>query len=467
MLRVFRHYISREQLLLVSGAAVIVFGSLHAGPLLPILSFGFAPQVPFPTMFPSILLTAIVLVMLHIAGFYELREAYNWPEVAVRVAFAFVPSYVIIAALGFLIQAGSLGRWVYFSSFSVGMALTIALYLALGRFESDPRNRRTVLLLGAGRMARLIIDTMREKKSRYELLGCVETENGVTTSNGSVNGHEVPIAGGGHELDWILKVNRPDVIVVASEERRGTLPMKAILNCKVQGTEVDDWPTFYEKITGKIFIADLRLSWLVFSDGFRTPRITKALKRVIDVAMAIPASALTLALTPLLAILMKLESPGSIFYRQDRVGESGRVFVLTKFRTMREDAERDSGPVWTCANDPRITRLGRFLRKMRLDELPQFFNVLRGEMSLVGPRPERPTFVADLQEQIPFYPYRHTVKPGITGWAQVRYQYGASVEDAREKLQYDLYYIKNMSIFLDLLILVQTIQVVMLGRGSR
>ena len=230
---------------------------------------------------------------------------------------------------------------------------------------------------------------------------------------------------------------------------------------------MDDWPTFYEKVTGKIFIADLRLSWLVFSDGFRTPRITRALKRVMDVAMAVPASALTLALTPLLAILMKLESPGSVFYRQERVGENGRVFVLTKFRTMREDAERDSGPVWTCANDPRITRLGRFLRKIRLDELPQFFNVLKGEMSLVGPRPERPTFVADLQEQIPFYPYRHTVKPGITGWAQVRYQYGASVEDAREKLQYDLYYIKNMSIFLDLLILIQTIQVVMLGRGSR
>jgi sugar transferase (PEP-CTERM system associated) len=452
-----------EQVLLVAGSAMIVAGSLHLGPFLPALSLGLMPAVPFPAAFPTIALTALVLVTLHIAGFYDLREAYTRSELGLRVALAFVPAYAIIGALGFLAPTGGLGRWVYVSSFALGVALIITLRLTLDRLEADPRHPRQVLVLGAGATAKVIADIIGTLPRRYNLLGCVEEPG----QAGSQNGHGLPIAGSASELEWILKVKRPDVIVVASEERRGALPMDTILAYKIQGTEVDDWPTFYEKVMGKIHIANLRPSWLVFSDGFRTLRIVKTLKRVIDVSVALPGCLLTAFLTPVLALFIKLDSPGPVFYRQERVGENGQVFSLVKFRTMRQNAELETGPVWAGENDPRITRIGRFLRLTRLDELPQFFNVLGGKMSLVGPRPERPTFVAELQEHIPFYAYRHSVKPGITGWAQVRHPYGASLEDAWEKLQYELYYVKNMSIFLDLLIIVQTIQVVLLRRGSR
>lgn len=448
---------------MVLGAAVIVFGSLHLGPLLPAMGLELVPEIPFPAVLPSVVLTGLVLVTLHVAGFYDLREPYGRTELGLRVVLAFVPPYMAIGALAFLAPTGGLGRWVYISSFSAGVVLMIGWRLVIDRFEADLLSQRQVLLLGAGRTARLIADVMATRPRRYRLLGCVE---GLGATDGQAD-HGLPIAGSTGELEWILKVQRPDMVVVATEERRGVFPLETILACKIQGTEVEDWPTFYEKVMGKIRIADLPLSWLIFSDGFRTTRMVKTLKRVIDAAVAVPASALTALLTPLLALLIKLESPGPVFYRQERVGESGRIFWLVKFRTMRHDAERDTGPVWAGENDPRITRIGRFLRKTRLDEFPQFFNILKGEMSLVGPRPERPAFVAQLQEQIPFYTYRHSVKPGITGWAQVRYPYGASLEGAREKLQYELYYIKNMSIFLDLLIIVQTIQVVLLRRGSR
>lgn len=463
MIRVFSHYVPEEQVLLVAGSAMIVSGSLHLGPFLPALSLGLVPTVPLPAALPAMLLTLLVVAALHVAGVYDLREAYARTELGLRVVLAFVSGYAIIGALGFLAPAGGLGRWVYVSSFVLGVVLISALRLIFYRLEADPRRQRQVLLLGAGATAKVIADVIGMLPRRYVLLGCVEEP----AEAGPRNGHHLPIAGSTSELEWILKVKRPDVIVVASEERDGALPMDTILAYKIQGTEVEDWPTFYEKVMGKIHIANLRPSWLVFSDGFRTARIVKALKRVIDVSVALPGSVLTALLTPVLGLVIKLDSPGPVFYRQERVGENGRVFWLVKFRTMRQNAELETGPVWAGKNDPRVTRIGRFLRLTRLDEFPQFFNVLKGEMSLVGPRPERPTFVAQLQERIPFYAYRHAVKPGITGWAQVRYPYGASLEDAWEKLQYELYYIKNMSIFLDLLIIVQTIQVLVLRRGSR
>jgi sugar transferase (PEP-CTERM system associated) len=255
------------------------------------------------------------------------------------------------------------------------------------------------------------------------------------------------------------------VVVIAQIDRRGCFPSRALLDCRLRGIQVEDWPTFYEKATGKILVRAVRPSWLIFSEGFvKTPR-TEIVKRFFDVTVSLAGLILSLPLMILAAVAIKLESRGPVFYRQPRLGQNGCVFILNKFRSMHQDAERDTGPVWSAEEDPRITRVGAILRRTRFDELPQLFNVLVGHMSFIGPRPERPEFVSELQRQIPYYMERLAVKPGITGWAQIKYEYGASVEDATEKLQYDLYYIKNLSLFLDLLILLSTVQVVLFARG--
>jgi sugar transferase (PEP-CTERM system associated) len=230
---------------------------------------------------------------------------------------------------------------------------------------------------------------------------------------------------------------------------------------------VVDAPSFYEHVTGKLFLEGINPSWIIFSDGFKVSRVRKVLKRGMDVLFATVGIILTISFLPLIALAIKLDSSGPVFYRQERVGEKERNFFLYKFRTMRADAESGTGAVWAQKNDLRVTRLGAFFRKSRIDELPQFFNILRGDMSMVGPRPERPEFVDKLKEIIPYYSERHFVKPGVTGWAQVSYPYGASVEDAMEKLRFDLYYIKNISLTFDLMIILETIQVVLFRKGAR
>ena len=256
-------------------------------------------------------------------------------------------------------------------------------------------------------------------------------------------------------------------MVVSLADARGKLPMDKLLEMKLDGVSFDHLTSVYEEYTGKIAVENLRPSWLIFSPGFRKTRRLLLVKRLFDIVGAGIGLILTAPIVFLLAIVVKLTSPGPAFYSQRRVGRDGRVFVVRKLRSMCANAERDTGPVWTkSTGDARITRVGRFLRRTRLDELPQFWSILAGHMSLVGPRPERPEFVESLMVQIPFYGQRHVVKPGLTGWAQVRYTYGATVEDAVEKLQYDLFYIKNMSIALDLFIAFETVKTVLLRRGQ-
>jgi sugar transferase (PEP-CTERM system associated) len=228
-----------------------------------------------------------------------------------------------------------------------------------------------------------------------------------------------------------------------------------------------DAPSFYEKMTGKLLLENITPSWFIFSDGFRITAHVRLVKRVSDVLFSLAGLILVLPFIPIIALAIRLDSPGPVFFRQIRVGEREKNFLLYKFRTMRQDAEKGSGAVWAQERDPRITRLGNFLRKSRIDEIPQLFNVLMGDMSLVGPRPERPEFIEKLKEVIPYYSERHFVKPGVTGWAQVRYPYGASIEDALEKLRYDLYYIKNLTISFDLMIILETVKVVLFRRGGR
>jgi sugar transferase (PEP-CTERM system associated) len=257
-----------------------------------------------------------------------------------------------------------------------------------------------------------------------------------------------------------------EVIVAVREQRGGVLPLRELIDCRVSGVPVTDLAGMYERVRGEVPIESLKASWLIYGQGFAQGGLRAFVKRSFDLVVSAALLVLTLPLTLATALAIRFESPGAVIYRQERVGRGGRRFTCLKFRSMRADAESDGVARWAVSSDPRVTRIGRLIRKTRIDELPQLINVLRGEMSFVGPRPERPGFVNELKKTIPYYDLRHSVKPGITGWAQVRYSYGASVEDARKKLQFDLYYVKNHSLFLDLLILVETVRVVLFREGA-
>ena len=268
------------------------------------------------------------------------------------------------------------------------------------------------------------------------------------------------------QISSICKDAKIDRIVVALDERRGKLPVEQLLACRMKGIRVEEGASFTEELNGRISVENLYPSALIFSDGFTRSRLFKRSKKYFDAVISILAMVFAFPIGLMIAIAIKLDSEGPIFYEQERVGKDGKTFKLKKFRSMQNDAEKD-GPVWAGLEDSRVTRVGRIIRKMRLDEMPQIINVMKQEMSFVGPRPERPFFVKRLERQVPYYFYRHSVRPGITGWAQLCYSYGASKEDAIEKLKYDLYYIKNMSLIFDLTIILETIKVVIWGRGAR
>jgi sugar transferase (PEP-CTERM system associated) len=287
----------------------------------------------------------------------------------------------------------------------------------------------------------------------------INVEKSVKTSKPSVIGDF-------SQISSICRNAQVDRIVVALDERRGKLPVDQLLDCRLKGVRVEEGASFSEYITGKLMVENLRPSSLIFADGFKRSQIIKRLKRYFDVGAALMTMAIFSPLALIISIAIFLESKTPIVYRQERVGRDGRVFNLLKFRSMQVNAEAGN-PVWAEVNDPRVTRVGKVIRKLRLDEIPQVINVLRGEMSFVGPRPERPFFTEELIKEIPFYSLRHSVKPGITGWAQICYPYGASKEDALEKLKYDLYYVKHMSALMDITILVETVKIVLFGNGSR
>jgi sugar transferase (PEP-CTERM system associated) len=271
---------------------------------------------------------------------------------------------------------------------------------------------------------------------------------------------------GTHLMDVVQrqKVHR---VIVAMPDRRGTIPMQELLELRMQGIKIEEATTWLEKMSGKIEVENLNHSWLIFGDGFRRSTIFIVVRRVVSIFISLIGLILTLPLLPLIMLAVRLDSEGPVFYTQTRVGKAGKFFKVVKFRTMRQDAEAANGAQWAGNNDPRVTRVGKILRTTRLDEIPQMWCVLKGDMAFVGPRPERPEFIALLSKEIPFYGVRHMVRPGVTGWAQIKYKYGSTIEDAREKLQYDLFYIKNASIGLDLLIMFQTVKTVLLRRGAQ
>ncbi len=311
-----------------------------------------------------------------------------------------------------------------------------------------------VLLVGNGPSAGMVQEIIGKSQGRYLLQQHIPY--GAPEQSGDLS-----------DLARTARKTGVDALVVSFPDRRGAMPVKALMRCRMQGIPVMDAPTFYERATRKLYIETITPSWFIFASGFRHSGPRRAVKRLFDICASAAGLLLIAPLFPLIALGVRLDSPGPVIFRQERTGLGGRSFMLLKFRTMRADAEAKSGPVWARQHDPRVTAFGRFLRQTRLDELPQLLNVLVGHMSLVGPRPERPEFIRLLKESIPFYSERHSVKPGVTGWAQVRYPYGASVEDALEKLRYDLYYIKNLSFLLDMEIVFRTIGVVFSRCGAR
>jgi sugar transferase (PEP-CTERM system associated) len=462
-LRVFSHYVAGRSLALFAGDIVILTASIYMGDWigmfgLPSVWLGYPPILPKVTVY-----VLIGVLTFYVAGLYDAGPKQGRKELAVRVMVAAAVWAILFAAFAFSTPALRLSRLASFLGFGTGTLGVIGIRWLSSLQTTATGHRERLLFLGATPVADRLISELEAGNPGYEILGYVDDRPPAEIA--LTNGFRV--LGKCSQLQEIVASHQARTIVVALAERRGSFPMQAILDCKLRGVRIEDWPTFYEKLTGKIVVQNLRPSWLVFSEGFTRSRIMPIGKRLVDLALSCVFLALGWPIFLLAALAITLDFRGPIFFRQERVGERGRIFTLLKFRTMVEHAEALTGPVWTTDEDPRITRVGRWLRKTRLDEFPQILNVLKGEMSFIGPRPERPHFVAELQEKIPYYTQRHTIKPGITGWAQVRYHYGASIEDAEEKLQYDLYYVKNMSPFLDMLILLSSIQVVLFGKGAR
>ncbi len=318
-----------------------------------------------------------------------------------------------------------------------------------------------VLVIGTGAMAKKVDNLITTSPGRYTLVGYIETANDpVTVPRDAIVGHI-------DEIVELSKRHNAHAIVIALTERRGNLVIGSLVTCKLMGVRIMDYPSFFEMITGKIPVEDINPSWLVQSSGFLITPFIRLMKRIIDIVVASIVLMITLPFFPVVALLIKWSSPGPIFYFQERVGANGKHFTIYKFRSMAQDAEKETGASWAKENDPRVTGVGAFMRKTRVDELPQLVNVLKGDMSFIGPRPERPEFVQEISKVTPYYLERHAVKPGITGWAQVMYPYGASLGDSVEKLRYDLYYINNLSFFLEFLIILETIKVVLFRRGGR
>lgn len=352
------------------------------------------------------------------------------------------------------------------SAFVLALVAAVALMLVHRIYVAHamPRTmmRQRVLIFGSGDRARLVGRTLKNSDPNVDLVGYYASPN-ETTSDISGWGLLSPKKS---LTDIVIEEQVDEIVVALSERRGGSMPLRELLDCKLHGVRVVDIATHFEKTMGQIRRDSVSAGWLIFGDGFEQGLIRTMVKRLFDIVCATLLIVLALPVMVMTSILILLESAGSIFYLQERVGLNGRLFNVVKFRSMRTDAEKDGQPRWASAADERITRVGRVIRKLRIDELPQLFSVLGGDMSLVGPRPERPYFVDKLTQELPYYAVRQSVKPGVTGWAQVRYHYGASVEDSAEKLQYDLYYVKNHTLFLDLIVLFETVGVVLMGKGA-
>jgi sugar transferase (PEP-CTERM system associated) len=461
MIRLFKHYIPHAVLLLglVDFALLLLAGDLAwvlRAKQIGMASGSLAARLPMLLAFAAVTQSAMIAV-----GVFGSEALRSMRFAGARLLVGVSLAVLLFAFIAFVLQGHTFWRSTLFYSMVLAIVLLMLNRLVLGGILGASSFRRRVLVLGAGARAQRIGRLAEVPESGFVVAGYVAMNPGQ-----QLLAEAVPRAAIA-DLSCHLRQVGASEVVLALEERRNALPLKDLLRVKTAGVYVNDFSSFMERETGRVDLDTLNPSWLIFSDGFSSGRLVSSVaKRLFDLVASMLLLLLTFPIIGLCALLVKLDSRGPAFFRQRRVGLYGETFELIKLRSMRTDAEKD-GAKWAQKNDPRVTRLGKLIRKLRIDELPQAWSVLTGRMSFVGPRPEVPAFVEDLEDKLPFYAERHMVKPGITGWAQINYPYGASIEDARAKLEYDLYYAKNYTPFLDLLIMLQTIRVILWPEGAR
>jgi sugar transferase (PEP-CTERM system associated) len=459
VIRLFNVYYPVRTLVLLVGEVLIVWTSFL---LATLMQYGYGPDsyiaLNYEGGYYKILgVTVIVVIASYWFDLYDPAQVEERGELYFRLLLVPGLLALLLAAIGYRYPNLMLGKNAYLIGLVI---LTISLFAWRAAYHwlvQREALQDNVYVLGIGERSQRLVQGLRLRSD----LG-MRVVSWTGEMEGAVNRESL----GAHLLDAVRQ-HKIHHVIVALADSRGTLPVKELLHLRLQGVKIEEATSLNERISGKIEVEHLYPSWLIYAEGFRFSPVFRLLRRVFSLVASLLLLLLVLPVIPLVILAIKLDSRGPLLYKQARVGRGGLVFHCYKFRTMRPNAEADTGPTWAGDDDPRITRIGKFLRKARLDEVPQLWNVLRGDMAFVGPRPERPEFVEWLTKEIPYYPVRHVVRPGITGWAQVRYRYGNTVEDAKEKLQFDLFYIKNRSMGLDFLIMFQTVKTVLFGRGAR
>ncbi len=442
----------------------VLFSSVYVAGLIVFGSLAECIQFLGPVAPKAALVALVALVSMIAVGLYQFHQRLYFGEAVVRLIVGLTIACLGLAILFYAYPPLMITRDVASVAIGYSLLLLLGVRYVFVRTVDEHVFRRRTLIFGAGERA-MSISAIRRRADRrgFKVVAQVAAMGDTVVEAGDV------IQSNGQSIADIAVESGAEEIVVAMDDRRGKLPIRDLLDAKLKGIDVIDLLEFLERETGKIPIDLVSPGWLIFSPGFRRSKLSRLAKRAMDTVVSGLLLGVSLPIMILVVLAIKIENglSASVIYRQCRVGQGGVPFDVLKFRSMSEDAEADGVAVWASENDSRVTRVGNFLRNSRLDELPQVFNVLRGQMSIVGPRPERPVFVEELQEKIPYYSERHVMKPGVTGWAQLKYSYGASEEDAVEKLQFDLYYIKNQTLLLDALIVLQTVEVVLWGKGAR
>ena len=462
VIRIFGHYMNRRLLLQVVFDFGLIVALMIAAFLLYVERSHLSLSLVSAAATHGLSLAAAVFVINTASGFYQPSPGRSFAQICARAALASMFALPVAYAIFRLLPVDPAGGEVMGLAAMISVAAVIVHRVYAAHSSSASLGRSRVLILGSGVAAQTVGRTLRESDPFVEVVGYIRAPNEKQLSVPA----EQLISLQKTLASTAIAANVSEIVVALTERRGGSMPMRDLLDCKIQGIVVSDLATHFERRLGQIRIDYVNAGWLIFGDGFNQGVFRPAVKRLFDVAMA---SLLLIVSAPVILLTMAmvgLGSRGPIFYTQPRVGLNGERFDVIKFRSMKTDAEFDGTPRWAKANDDRITSVGKIIRKFRIDELPQLFNVFKGEMSMVGPRPERPFFVDKLVDDIPYYSVRHSVKPGLTGWAQVRYHYGATIDDSQQKLQYDLYYVKNHTLFLDMLIMLETVAVVLTGKGA-
>lgn len=460
MIRMFNHWFSWRS---VAGA-LFDFSFLIVSLFITLMwvNSGLPINVPQLLIFSALFALAMLAINI-LLGFYQRTTSVSFIDKRARAMLSLYLAIPVAYGLYALLPIASVNRDLMQLSAMSAVFGMLVTRVSAAYSPTTKILRRRIMVFGTGPQALAVKHALEHSDPSAEIIGFYPgaNEDIPQVLPSMILTRDQPLS------DAARNLKADEIVVALSERRGGAMPLRELLDCKLQGIRVLDLASHFEQTLGQIRLDSLYAGWLIFGDGFRQGFVRTLVKRIFDIVCASILIALALPVMAIAAFLIVIEDGFPLLYRQERVGLSGRLFNVIKFRSMRRDAEKDGKPIWAQAKDNRVTRVGQFIRKLRIDELPQLFSVLKGDMSLVGPRPERPFFVDQLTKEIPFYAVRHSVKPGVTGWAQVRYHYGSTVEDSAEKLQYDLYYVKNHSLFLDIVILFETIGVVLTGKGAQ